>query len=596
MSNDKEKQPLGSDDTLDNVNGIDENAAPAEDEMSEAKENLRKALEEVQEANEAEKAEKKSGKKEKKPKHERTPEEESERALNSVSRKKRLKYGSVATLITLVFIAIIAVVNVIVNMLDKRFNLNIDLTSSGLYEIDEKTIDYLHQVKDDIKITVLADENYFMENAQLKVVSETLNRFRTESNNHISVEYVDLNKNPEAVRKYSANYSGEFSLGDIVVAKDTDNLDDKLVRVLKFQQDVIKTEQSIDYTTYSYVYNYSFIGEQSLVSALMGVTDLNPVKVALINKVNGSPIYAQYEQYSYQRLSELLKKNNYEVEEVDLVTDPLDDQYALAILCAPYDDLTKQMVDKLADYMKNDNKYGKKMVYFSSPNQKETPMLDEFLETWGLKFGAAVVYEGNSAAAQYVNIAVSGGSPLTSVPVLSVTDDPLNSGMVASKTPIVAPLARPIELLFESNSGRTTDALLKTSDTCFLFPLNADADSFDPDKAERGSYVLTAMADTTFSDDSGAHTSTMVAFGSAWFLDYYVAGSRSYNNADYFVSLMNSMTGKENVITIAEKSLDQTSMDITAEKVSLIRTITMFMIPLAVAVVGIVVYVRRKNR
>ena len=125
--------------------------------------------------------------------------------------------------------------------------------------------------------------------------------------------------------------------------------------------------------------------------------------------------------------------------------------------------------------------------------------------------------------------------------------------------------------------------------------MNAD-ESFDPDAAEKKSFVLAAMADNTFSDGSSSYTSTIAAFGSSWFLDYYVASNRSYNNADYFISLMNTMTGKENVITIAEKSLDLTTMDITADKVSAIRTVTMFIIPLAVAALGIVVYVRRKNR
>jgi hypothetical protein len=37
-------------------------------------------------------------------------------------------------------------------------------------------------------------------------------------------------------------------------------------------------------------------------------------------------------------------------------------------------------------------------------------------------------------------------------------------------------------------------------------------------------------------------------------------------------------------------------MEITADKVNAIRTITVFIIPLVVAVIGIVVFVRRKNR
>ena len=90
--------------------------------------------------------------------------------------------------------------------------------------------------------------------------------------------------------------------------------------------------------------------------------------------------------------------------------------------------------------------------------------------------------------------------------------------------------------------------------------------------------------------------SQVIAFGSAWFLDYYVAGSSgSYDNANYFVSLLNTMTGKENVLTIAEKSLDTTKVTITEAQVKTIRMIIVYMIPVIVALIGIVVYVRRKN-
>ena len=585
MSNEKDKQPLGSDDSLENVN---EGSANADDDVNEARVNLRKALEEVQEANEEEEKDgKKDGKSHKKAKKERTPEEEAERALNSVKRKKRLKYGTFATVVTLVFLAIVVVLNVIVNLLDDRFNLNIDLTSSGLYEIDAKTIEYLNQLDKDIQLTVLADESYFFENNQLKVVAETLNRFRSESHDHISIEYVDMNKNPEAVRKYSDKYTGNFSIGDIVVSSGD------LVRVLSFTDDVIKTETTINYATYQQEKKSSFIGEQSLVSALMGVTDLNPVKVGLINKMNGSPIYYQYEMYCYQRLSELLDKNNYKVTELDITSDALSDDYQLLILCAPQEDLTQQQIQKLTDYMYNGGKYGKNMIYFSSPNQKKTPKLDEFLETWGIKVGEAVVYEGNDAAAQYVNIALG---PLNAVPVLSVSDDELNKSMAASKLPIVAPIGRPLELLFDSNSGRTTNALLTSAATCYLYPLTETTEDFNPDNAEKGSFVLAAVANSYYSEGSDEYKSSMAVFGSGWFLDYYVASNDSYNNAAYFVSLMNTMTGKENVIQIAEKSLDQTTIEITEESAKMIRNITMFIIPLIVGIIGVVVYVRRKNK
>ena len=74
---------------------------------------------------------------------------------------------------------------------------------------------------------------------------------------------------------------GSFEQGDIVISCG------ELVRVAKFD-DVLRQESSIDYTTYTQVVNYTFIGEQTLISGIMGVTDLNPIKVAVITKNNGN--------------------------------------------------------------------------------------------------------------------------------------------------------------------------------------------------------------------------------------------------------------------------------------------------------------------
>lgn len=525
----------------------------------------------------------------KKKKHERTPEEEKERALNRVKRLKKLKYGSLSTVITIVVIAIVVLLNVICNVIDKRYNLNIDLTSTGLYELDEQTVNYLHQLNDEIEIAVMAKEDYFLEDARLKVVAETLNRFRTESGNKITVKYLDLTKNPEVVRTYNQYYDGEFSQGDVVVKNG------ELVRVLALYTDLVSVQTSFDYNTYQQVQNISFIGEQSLISAIMGVTDLHPVKVAMIDRINGVSTYNQYDQYSFQRISELLTKNNYDVTDVDIATDELSpEEYDLAILCAPFNDLTEAQITKLTDYLNNNNQYGKNMIYFGSPYQmQKLENVEAFLEIWGVKIGGALVCESDQKTAQIVNTALG---QVPSVPVLSTTDNALNANAVTTKLPLVGTLCCPVEALFESNAGRTVSPLLTSSDSCYLQPINSD-EEFDRDTADRASYTLATVSELNFTSGSDTLTSKLVTFGSSFLLDYIMtSNSGSYANAGYFISVMNTLTGRENVITIEEKSLDTEAFTITESQAKALRNITVLAIPCVVALLGIVVYVRRRNK
>lgn len=544
---------------------------------------------EEQETPAADTAEKDSQKDEKKKKN-RTPEAEKERALNQVKRRKRLKYGTLATVITVIFIAVIIAVNIICGILDSRFNWNIDMTSSDLYEISPDTIDTLSKVDKDIHLIVLAAEDYFLTNTQLKVMAETIDRFKEESNGHITSEYVDMTKNPEIVRKYNANYNGDFSIGDTIVVCG------ELVRVIPFD-DMIATEQSIDYNTYSYVNSYTFKGEQSLLSAVMGVTDLHPVKVAVIDKMGGNDIHYQYEMYNLQSLLSLLEKNNYQYDELDLMNDSVDPAtYDMAILLAPYTDLNDTQVKKLNDFLYNDGQYNKQFVYFASVFQQDLKNLNDFLDTWGIEVSGSYVSEGNTNAAQQVNTAL-GVQP--EVPVPQIQESDYSAKLANAKLPVVLPLARPLIQKYETNSGRTTEALLKTNDSTYLTPMDLteeQAESFDPDQAEHGSYALAVMSTQNFTFDNVQHTSRLLAFSSSWMLDPYITQSKSYGNSDYLITVLNAMTGKEAVATIAEKSLNPSEISISAGQVKVIQIIVVFIIPLIVAVLGIVVFIRRKNK
>lgn len=560
------------------------------------------ALKEIAEEEQAAAAasEEKDADSKKKKKHSRTPEAEKERALKSVKRRKKFKYGSLAAIITIVFVAIVVAVNLICGMLDERYNWNIDLTSQGLYQIDDQTVDFLHKLNDDVKITVLANEAYFLEDSNLKVLSETLTRFKTESNGHISVEYVDANKNPEAISVFKQNYTGDLQSGDVVIAKDD------LVRVIAMSNGGYRTngptsylfEQnvSIDYSTYQQTSTLSFVGEQSLISAIMGVTDLNPVKIGMIDTTGGNSLYDARDAYNYQRIQELLEKNNYQVESVDIALADLSADYDVLMLCSPSNDLTEAQIQKITDFLNNSNQYGKNLIYFGSPfKSKNTANLDAFLELWGLKFGDAYISESNEASAQVASIAIGtvGGIPI----VKPNMEAELNANYQVSTLPLIAPLCCPIERLYDQNSGRNTKALLTTSDTSYLYPLDENAKELDPDTAEKASFDVAVLSDSTFTGGADVLKSQVLAFGSAWFLDYIVAASAgSYDNSNYFINLLNTLTGKEAALTIATKSLDDATITITDAQRNAIRNVTVFIIPLAVAVIGVIVYIRRKNR
>ena len=73
--------------------------------------------------------------------------------------KRSFKRGALSIALTVVFIAAVVVLNVIVGIISDRVNTAADLTTEGIYSLDEKTENFLNDsLTSDVTITVLNSE------------------------------------------------------------------------------------------------------------------------------------------------------------------------------------------------------------------------------------------------------------------------------------------------------------------------------------------------------------------------------------------------------------------------------------------------------
>ena len=79
-------------------------------------------------------------------------------------------------------------------------------------------------------------------------------------------------------------------------------------------------------------------------------------------------------------------------------------------------------------------------------------------------------------------------------------------------------------------------------------------------------------------------------------LDVMIMKDKSYNNSEFVLNSINKLTGKTDVgITVLDKSMDTISLSLTESSIKVIGLVVIAFIPLAVVIVGIVVFLRRKN-
>ena len=538
--------------------------------------------------------------------------------------RKKLKYGGIATAVTVIFVAVVVLLNVVVAQVCKRNpDAVLDLTTANLYEISDDTVDYIKNLDQDVEIAISSEESTFQSDKYYKMISETISKYQGYSD-HISVTYFDTTKDPDILSKYQDLYAGDISSNQIIVTSGDRIKVYSLTDMFEIDQDKYQ----------SYYYGYAslsdcitgFKGEQTLTTAIMNVTDSNPKSVAVITKSNGNYIFSatQANAYAVTAMENLLNDNGYDVKELDMVNDTLDaETYDIVVLPAPANDLTMDAIKKLQDFLQNDGNLGKQLIYVADYTQSVTPNLDAFLKDWNLQVDSSYVREDDNNRNQTVQIVASAGKGLIA-PIVSLGDSENYGGNLAnSSLPIVAPLARPIQKL-PSNNGRVVYNLLQSSDTSYAYPLtqqassgedtteaaseesqeateaatteNAGTTSFDTDSAVRGANTVMALSQSQQSTGSDLIESDVIVLGSMAMMDYYLTQDSSYNNAEYFIGVLNSVCGKEDSIVIASKDMTATSISATQTQLVTLRTIVVFLIPLAVAAAGIVVFLRRRNR
>ena len=118
-------------------------------------------------------------------------------------KSRKFKYGSLATALTIGFIAIVVIINIVVGLILNRLPSNIDLTSNNIFEVGEETKNTLADLKTDINISIIGDENQ-LNNASTyyKQIAEIIKLYPKYSN-RIKLAWVNLDKNPEFANKFS---------------------------------------------------------------------------------------------------------------------------------------------------------------------------------------------------------------------------------------------------------------------------------------------------------------------------------------------------------------------------------------------------------
>ena len=526
-------------------------------------------------------------KKEKKAKKEKKPKKLKNQAL--------LRKGGFSVAITAAVLAGIIILNVLVGALSKRFVLEFDMSAEKENSMSEENIDYLKNLDAEVQITVCATPedyeggymSYYAQNLY-GVTSDATDYYKQTIklldkypayNDKISLRYIDTQDSK--FTEISSKYSNEkLSYGDIIVSC-TKNGSERY-KIVGFS-DVYNLSEDSTYAAYGYT--TSTVGgnnvETAVTSAIAYVTSNKTKKAALITGHSKNDYTSDYQT--------LLKENNYEITVIsDSMIGSISDEYDAVIIAAPTADFLGAELDALSEFLENDGKLGKGLIFFADASAPYLTNLYDFLEQWGIAVGEGILFETNSQ--NYMP-----DDPMTMGTYPTSSDNDITSGMNLCITGYNVP----ITAAFESEGNITVTSLMSTPESVVAAPVGTAASWTGADDYTKQSYSSVIQAEMSdYDDDNNEISSYVLAFSSIEFIQSEYNEQPSVANKNITLAAAERAVGAENTgISFISKTITNESYSdsVTDSSAGIIRILFMFILPIACIALGIYIFIRRKN-
>lgn len=504
-----------------------------------------------------------------------------------------LKKGGYSLVITTAVVVGAIILNVLVGALSSRFVLELDMTANKDNSISEENIDFIKDIDEKITVTVCGDDETYSEYMgyyaqQYEVNDDNAYDYYEQTvklikkygdyNKNISINFVDTQSSEfvEISSKYSAD---ALAYGDIIVSAEKNGKE-------KHKKVGFKDIYSLyeDSTAASYGYTMYTVGGNNIETALTGaiayVTSDKIKKAAvLMGHTKNDPTKAYLT---------MLKENNYEYEVIsDSIVNKISSHYDLVIIPCPTTDFVGTELDALAEFLDNDGKYEKGLVFIADVTAPYLKNLYDFLEQWGIVIDEGILFETNSS-----NYMPDDPTTLGSYPA---GDDEITSGMEFC----VSGYNVPMYAAFESEGAIETKTLMATPESTVAAPKGTTAGWTGADKYEGKSYstVLQSMK-STYDDNNELIASYVTAFASLHFLDSeYSENASVYNKNLLFAVTERAANVEDSDISFVSKYITNESFSdqVTQESSNVMRIIFMFLLPVLTIAAGIYVYIKRRN-
>ncbi|WP_321474239.1 Gldg family protein [uncultured Paludibaculum sp.] len=460
---------------------------------------------------------------------------------NTWMKSRQTKYTAYAT----VYIAVIIGVLGAVNFLANRYNKSFDATSNKRYSLSEQTIKLVSGLKQDVTIS------YFDQTTDFPKAKDLLDRYDNLSTK-LTVAYIDPFKKPQLAKQFGITQTGTVIL-----------------------QAGVKRQEAHS------------VSEEELTSALVRLLKTGE-RTACFTTGAGEHSVDDTTNNSYGGLKELVEKNNYKTQVINLIEKPeVPAACSLVIVGGPKVDYPQPVVDAVKKYVEE----GGRGLFLSDPPLKtgketvaENKALLEALKGWGVTLESNLVLDTSGLGGLY------GMGPEVALATHYETH-PIVREM--KRTATAFPLVRSIDV--KPTDKTSAEKLVSTSNNSIAATnLNAASGAIAMPKGDTQSYTVAAAGTyrTGKQKDNNNVEGRFIVVGSSDWVSNYALGFGG--NRDLVMNMLNWLTNDEDLISIRPKDPEDRRIQLTGAQMLMVRMVSQFLIPIFVIVFGIMVWWRRR--
>lgn len=497
---------------------------------------------------------------------------------------RKWRFGTVAMVTTVVVIIAILLLNVVMDAIESRYPLTVDLTSDGAYTLSDASLELAQGLDKDVQIVVFRAESYFATpatgyeelNTIITQFYQALRQYQLESGGKVTYEFVDLDANPTLAARYEAY--GVTS--------------DSVLFLCGERYQTVTLDDLYSYTMDS-SYNYIFSSEVERVMA----AKINLVSASVAKKVTLLTGHDE-DAYAIEGLKEVLSNNGCDIVELDITAsaEPESDT-GVFVIAGATTDYTAEEIARLRGWIHNDGKREKDLLVLCDSVARLPNLYEMLSDEYGIEVREEIIVETDAANVYQQN-------PYYVYGDVAQTD--YTTDLVGQRVMMGTVRALKLNITESTDEAMYAKPLVTYGETAQIQPLASrlgeeGAQTGEESLRDAEEYPLVGAAFTTArmfdNDDDRYYATDVMVYGSTTITYDMVINITSACDEELFLNTFRGLTGLESVISVSSRSLTQETVDFGGSLVPSVLGIGVFMIglPVLLIVIAVVVFVRRKR-